>query len=340
MKSSISQIKDMLVKAIRAKLVAIILGPPGLGKSAAARQVAEAFNLYFIDVRLAQCDPTDLLGFPSTNADGTKACYLPMDTFPIEGDEVPEGYDGWFVFLDEFNSAPKAVQAAAYKLTLDGMVGNHKLHPRVAMAAAGNLETDNAIVEEMSTALQSRLVHMEMVVNNEEWLDWAVKNEIDHRIVSFIRFKPRVLYTFQPDHTDRTYACPRTWEFTNRLIHLDDDKVDMSMLPLLAGTISEGVAREFITFCKIYDSLPKIEDIVRAPQSITVPQEPSVLFALTGAISSVMTTKTAENLMTFIDRLPSEFQVVTLRDAAQRNEELMKLPAFQGWIAKAAVELF
>ena len=75
--------------------------------------------------------------------------------------------------------------------------------------AAGNLETDNAIVQPMSTALQSRLAHLELVVDSKEWVNWATSNGIDHRITSYINFKPGNLYTFNPDHTDKTYASPR-----------------------------------------------------------------------------------------------------------------------------------
>lgn len=132
-----------------------------------------------------------------------------MKHFPIEGDPIPHGYSGWLLFLDEATSAPPAIQAAAYKLILDRMVGSHHLHKNVAIVCAGNLETDNAIVQPMSTALQSRLVHMELVIDHQEWIDWAVQNDIDHRITSFIGFKPSALFTFTPDHTDKTYACPR-----------------------------------------------------------------------------------------------------------------------------------
>ncbi|OZB41166.1 MAG: hypothetical protein B7X50_07665 [Alishewanella sp. 34-51-39] len=132
-----------------------------------------------------------------------------MSTFPLESDEVPKGYNGWLLFLDEFTSATRAVQASAYKLVLDRMVGDHYLHKNVAIVCAGNLETDGAIVEAMSTALQSRLVHFEVAVDSECWLEWAVKNDIDHRITSYIRFKPDNLYTFKADHTDKTYGSPR-----------------------------------------------------------------------------------------------------------------------------------
>jgi MoxR-like ATPase len=132
-----------------------------------------------------------------------------MDTFPLETDPIPDGYNGWLLFFDEINSAPKAIQASAYKLVLDRKVGQTKLHKNCAIVAAGNLETDGAIVEEMSTALQSRMVHIELQVDVEQWVAWAQKKGIHHMITSYIQFKPGMLNTFKADHTDKTYACPR-----------------------------------------------------------------------------------------------------------------------------------
>ena len=101
----------MIAKYIQAKLVPMLIGSPGCGKSQIVHAIAKMYNLFVIDLRLSQCDPTDLLGFP--HIFGAKAGYLPMNTFPIEGDKIPEGYSGWLLFFDEFNSAPPSVQAAA-----------------------------------------------------------------------------------------------------------------------------------------------------------------------------------------------------------------------------------
>ena len=68
------------------------------------------------------------------------------------------------------------------------------LHKNVAIVCAGNLETDNAIVQPMSTALQSRLVHLELVVDSKEWGDWAARHGIHPYITSYINFKPGNLY--------------------------------------------------------------------------------------------------------------------------------------------------
>lgn len=337
MEVKISQAIPMIVAYIKAGLVPMIVGSPGCGKSQIVHKIAEDFKLKVIDLRLAQCDPCDLLGFPRINGD--RAGYAPMNTFPLEGDEIPEGYSGWLLFLDEMNSASPAVQAAAYRLVLDRMVGQFKLHKNVAIVGAGNKETDNAIVQPLSTALQSRLTHLELVVDAKEWVNWAAENGVDHRITSYINFKPGNLYTFQPDHTDKTYAAPRTWEFANRLLK-DIDLSDKNTLPLLAGTISEGVAREFIGFCKIYKNLPKMDEVIARPEATPVPDEPSILFALTGALAHHATRDIMDPMMKFIKRLPVEFQVVCLREAIRRNKEILSTAPMKQWITSSAANLF
>ena len=337
MQVKISQAVRMITAAIKARVVPMLLGSPGTGKSQIIYQIAEAYNLKVIDIRLSQCDPTDLAGFPEVK-DG-KADYAPMAHFPIEGDPLPPGYSGWLLFLDEATSAPPAIQAASYKLVLDRMIGTHKLHKNVAMVLAGNLETDGAIVHSMSTALQSRLLHLELVVDQKEWLAWADVNLKSHRIADFIKFKPGLLYTFSADHTDRTYACPRTWEFTDRLLGvLDEDSPDM--LPTLAGTISEGVAREFIAFCKVYADLLKPHEIAANPEGVTVPREPSIIWALTGSLSHNMNEDNATQLMKFVTRLPDEFQVVTVREVTRKHKTLNKHPAIAKWVAACGDKYF
>lgn len=262
-----------------------------------------------------------------------------METFPIDGDAIPEGYVGWMLFLDEFNSAAPAVQAAAYKLVLDRMVGIHHLHKNVAIMCAGNLETDNAIVQPMSTALQSRLIHLELVVCHHEFCNWAEEAGFDHRITDQIKFKPGNLFTFKPDHTDKTYACPRTWEFANKLLKIMD-VTDKDALPLLSGALSEGVAREFIVYCKIYKELPTIEEIRKNALNIVVPTEPSVMYAMTGCLASNASKENLEDLMLYINRIPKEFQAVTVRETLRRNNKLMAHSAMQKWIAVNSLELY
>lgn len=333
MKVNYSVAQQVITNTIQAKLVPLLRGSPGCGKSQLMMGIADKYKLKVIDLRLSQCDPTDLAGFPSIS--GNKADYIPMKHFPVEGDDIPEGYTGWLLFLDELTSASPSVQAASYKLILDRMVGSHHLHKNVVIVGAGNLETDGAITHSMSTALKSRMVHFELVLDNEQWIDWATNKEFNSVITSYLMFKPSSLYTFKPDCDNDTYASPRTWEFVNKLLKivtLDDSNI----LPLLAGTISEGVAREFLMFHKLYEKLPSIKSILTKPEEQKIPTEPGILYAVTGLLVEHCTAENFPMLYKYITKLPKEFQIIVMKFGRKRHPEVSKVKEFNQWMIEVS----
>ncbi len=330
---STKELSAALSDILFAGLVPYIRSSPGLGKSSITKQLADSLNLQLIDVRLAQMDTSDLLGFPTIQ--NGKTSFVPPDVFPISTDPLPEGKDGWLLFLDELSSASNAVAAAAYKLILDKKVGQFDLHPNVAIAAAGNKDTDKAIVNRMSTAMQSRMVHLNLILEPKDWFDWANTNKIDSRVISFLRFKPTLVHAFNPDHKDNTFPCPRTWEFAHKIIQ-DKPTIDLLTTKILAGTVGEGAAREFVTFTKIYESLPKIKDILANPLDVPFTKSPDVMYAITGMIAHEVSKSNIETLTKFVGRLPLEFQIVTWISSVQRNIEIYSLPSVKEWVTKNA----
>ena len=331
MKVTPKALSNLLPAVLRSGLVPMIHGSPGIGKSDIIRATAEAMNLKVVDVRLSQCDPTDLNGFPSTQGD--KATYKPMDHFLLEGEPLPEGYSGVFIFFDEINHAPRAVRKAAYKVLLDKMIGNHKLHEKVFMGAAGNLESDGAAVEPTDTALQSRMCHFELEVSAKDWLEWAQLTKIDHRITSYIEMRPGSLQLFSPDHNDKTFACPRTWQDVHKTI-AKSEELEV-LLPVICGSVSEGAGREFYQFTRVYKDLPDFKQILANPMSAHIPDSPSERYALSGVLADNASAENATALLTFVDRLPVEFQIITVRDMSRRCPAVTSNPKW----AQKAVEL-
>jgi hypothetical protein len=336
MKVNITQAGEMVKLFLKAGLVPRLHSSPGIGKSDIIKGIAEKYKLKLIDIRLSQCDPTDLVGLIQFK--GNKCSYAPMDVFPLESDPVPEGYSGWLIFFDEITSAPRSIQSSAYKIILDRMIGQYHLNEKVFMVAAGNLETDNAVVESMSTALQSRMVHLEVNIHLDSWLDYAYENGIHYMITSFLQFQPNNLYTFNPDHSDKTYACPRTWFMANKVLQVTTDT--KMLLPMLAGTVGEGVAREFISFMEIEKDLPKFSTIVNNPKGCPVPDEPSVLFALSGSIAEHVSNDTVGEVLEYVGRIPMEHQVVCIRKMVKKDKSLMNNKATVAWITKNKHVLF
>ena len=343
---TMAQAPTLISDVLAAGLVANLLSSPGVGKSDLASQIADSNRLQLIDIRLSFYDPADLNGFPfilDREAERVRAGYVPMDTFPIEGDPLPvdehgKPMNGWLLLLDEFNSAPLTVQAAAYKLVLDKMVGMHHLHKNVAIICAGNLSTDKAIVNRLSTAMQSRLVSMVLRVDHDAWSAWADKHNIDHRIRSFIKFKPEMLHKFDPNHHDLTYPCPRTWEFLHKIVH-KWKTIPGSKIPLLTGTVGEGAGQEFFSYCQIFKTLCTIEQILADPEYVRFGDDPSVHYALSGLVAHHMDDTNADDLMKFLIRLGIDFQVITLRAALAKHPTLKNSKAIQQWIVHNADEM-
>lgn len=320
------QARRLILQILQAGLVPYIQSSPGMGKSSIIRSICEDMGWVMIDHRLSTSDPTDLTGLPFF-VDG-QAKFMPFtELFPIEGMEIPEGMNGWLIFLDEFNSAPRSVQAAAYKVILDRMVGQHRLHENVLLAAAGNLSTDKAIVNPLSTAMQSRLVHLEMRVDFEEWReDVAIKENYDSRIIAFLSQYPSKLMDFDPEHHDKTFCCPRTWEFVNKLIkgrELDEDSTI-----LLAGTITSGVATEFVQFCKVYKDMIPLQEILQNPEGCRLPSDISLKWATITHLTEHIKEENFEAISTYVNRFTMDFQILFYRSIMIRNPDLRSHPQF------------
>lgn len=326
------QVRKFVEECVYAGLVPFVQSSPGMGKSSIMRSVAHDLNLKLIDHRLSTSAPEDLSGLPRFDENG-RARFSPFaDLFPLENDPLPGGNDepthqGWMLFLDEFNSATKNVQAASYKLILDRMTGQHKLSDRCVITAAGNLSTDRAITNPISTAMQSRVVHLEMQINQEEWLqDVALKEGYDSRIIAFLSMYPGKLMDFRPEHNEKTFCCPRTWEFVNRLIKGKTLNDDHAML--LAGTITSGTAADFVQYTKIFQNLVTIADIRRDPKTCPVPNDAGTKWAVISHMMEKLDKDNVTDLCTYADRFTLDFKVLFYRSMMIRHPAMRQHPAF------------
>ena len=336
---SLKQATEFAFQTLKANLVPFLSSSPGIGKSAAVHQLAKRFNLKVIDIRLAQEDPTALGGFPSI-VNG-RSTYAPPERFPLEGDKIPDGYSGFLIFFDEINSAPRSVISAAYKIVLDRMIGEKHLHPNVRMIAAGNLATDNAIVNEMGTAMRSRVVHIHVTTHADNWLDFAAKAGFDSRVVSYLHYQANKINSFKQfgSSSDETFACERTWEFVSKILkanYPDETKpVPADVAPLLAGTVG-STAYEFVTYTEAFKDLPTIQQVLANPCGCALPVAPAVRYLMTGMLVGNTTMDNADKIATYVDRLPKEFAMVFIKLLWGKSDKFLSVPKVAELLDKVA----
>jgi len=296
----------------------MLWGAPGIGKSAAIKQVANKLStslnkkVVITDARLILFNPVDLRGIPTADVKKEFAIWLKPKIFDMNTSEDVIN----ILFLDEITAAPQSVQAAAYQITLDRQVGEHKLPDNCIIFAAGNRITDKSVSYSMPKALSNRLTHIEIEPSVEDWKKWAISQLIDPRIVGFLGWKPNSLIDFDPKSQNHAFPTPRSWEMVDTYIKTCNDlKV---IRPLIEGSIGIGATHEFIAFCKTFNKLPNVEAIADGKYT-QHPTEPDICFALQSAIISFCTTKNPtpkqiKNIIKYCSDFTAEFAILCVKD--------------------------
>lgn len=266
--------KRAIAKAIQKRRPIFLWGPPGIGKSDIVKQIGEDSNREVIDVRLALWEPTDIKGIPYYNSDLGRMVWAPPSELPTDPDSNA------ILFLDELNSAPPSVQAAAYQLVLNRRVGSYKLPDGVDVVAAGNREGDRGVTYRMPSPLANRFVHLEAVVDFDDWQDWATRNTIHPDVVGYVGFAKQDLYDFDPKSSSKSFATPRSWSFVSDLLE-DDDTDETTLTNLIAGAIGDGLAIKFMAHRKIASRLPRALDVLQGKVTTLEVKEISAMYSLT-----------------------------------------------------------
>ncbi len=240
------------------------------------------------DIRLTQMDSPDLKGLQWVNEkEGTTVSYRP-EFFPIEN--VPG-----IIFLDEITAAEPRMQATSYQLILDRRIGPHVLPDKWMVIGAGNAPEDGAISYKMGSALADRFVHIQVEANANDWITWAVENEIHPSVLTFIKVKPDFLNSVQGQtkSSQLISPSPRSWARVSQIMQHVDNKVCNSIL--INGVIGDATAVEFIHTMEEISELPSMETLLtyKSPKDAIklIPKKMACLYGLAYSLASYVKTE-------------------------------------------------
>ena len=321
--------------ALRLDKPTMVWGQPGVGKSQMAKQLADELGALFIDIRLSQYDSVDMRGIPGIKNGFT--CWNPPETLPFIGNPAFEQYADKpiILFFDEINSGADPVLAVAYQLILDRAVGEHKLMPNVRIIAAGNRDGDKGVTRKMPQPLNNRFKHIEVGLDVDATTSYFQRIGLPSVGIAFLHFRKPLLSTFIIDKDghptvtlDKAYATPRSWQDA-LTIYGDTTMPHDVKVAGMASAIGDGPAQEFWGFVEIY---AKIKSIIPAihkdPERAQLPEERSLMYAVTVALSGEMSTSNVANLYKYLKRLDAEFVVLAWMLAVKRDDALYSTPEY------------
>jgi MoxR-like ATPase len=274
----------------------LLLGPAGIGKSEVvklaaieiANELGKEFVEYnddladellsnsdkyfvFVDIRLTEVEPSDLIGFPREE-DG---CVVYK---PLKWGRVLQRCAG-ILFLDEITNVQRLdVQAAMYKLLLDRKVGFVPLNKDVLVIAAGNRPEDSSIAVQLPAPAINRVKRIKCKAPTlDEWINYMnmTYNDWDRRVAGFLkRFSQYFIQTPDPETLEQ-FATPRKWTKLALISH----KLTENELEVVADAeVGPEAAAHFMAFVKI--KIPEISEILKNPRIFAELEEEQKYFAV------------------------------------------------------------
>ncbi len=306
---------------VQVGLPVLIKGAPGIGKTDIVTQVAKELEMNLLISHPVVSDPTDFKGLPGI-VDG-KAEFLPFGDLR----KLIQAKKPTIAFLDDLGQAPAVVQAAAMQLILARRINRRKISDEVVFIAATNRRQDRAGVTGILEPVKSRFATiLELEANADDWIEWAIENDMPAELIGFIHFRPTLLNTEEATSDIVNHPCPRTIAYCGGLLNAGLDSVEV-----LAGAVGSGCAVELAGFLKVYKSLPNIAAILLDPKGTKVPTDPAAVYAVVAALAEKATEGNANRIFKYGNRLPIDFNVLLVRDMIRKEPKIQNTTGFIKW---------
>lgn len=323
-----SLLKDTITSLLKANVhrSAVIVGPPGGGKTSIVKQIAKDLDYQYIQRHLPTMLVEDM-GVPMI--DKPMLYYKISDWFPAKGSKYDNGQPGILCF-DDRNQAGNDLQKVLANLVQERELHGIPMADNWHVISTGNRQSDRAGANRILSHLSDREFEFELETHYHDWAAWASENGVRPEVISFINFKTDLLHKFDPQ-LDKN-PTPRSWcEGVSPAIDVVPKEAELAVF---TGAIGEGPASEFTGFLKIARKLPNPDAILLNPTTADVPTDPATLYALSGSLAQRTTANNFERVCQYVERMPPEFSVLTVSMALRRDKTLHNTAAFGSWVVR------
>jgi len=324
--TSINQTIEVCTAILRQAPTAVpfLKGKPGMGKSDACLQIGDALGIEKdrqLVVHVNNHEVVDFTGVPSIE-DG-QTVFNPTKMFY----QFREGTGPGLIVLEELPQSTTQHQTWAAGFMLERQTPTFKLDPEVRIIVTGNRDTDKSGAKQLLRHLSNRMYEFEMETSLDDWCEWAMNRELDPMGIAFMRLRPGLLNDFDPNRS--VNPTQRSW--TQLFTEVPTDLPSDLYLAAASAKVGEGAAAEWVAARDMMVKMPSVDTIRLQPEKAEVPEEPAVRYAVATALSMTAEPDSFERDMTYVSRLPKEFQMVYVTDALRLHPELQQTKQFIDW---------
>ena len=262
----------------------LLMGPPGIGKTAIMEQVARECGISLISYTITHHTRQSAIGLPFISrkeyggvehsvTEYTMSEIVASVYDQIEASGIAEG----ILFLDEINCvsetlAPTMLQFLQYK-----MFGNHKVPDGFIIVTAGNPPQYNKSVRDFDIVTLDRVKRIDIEENYAVWKEYAYQAGIHGAILSYLQIRVKDFYSVKTQIDGRQFVTARGWEDLSRIIKVYEELgIEVGERLCIQYLQDPEIASAFASYYELYS---KYRTLYRIPEILegAVPEESAVL---------------------------------------------------------------
>ena len=203
----------------------ILMGPPGIGKTAIASQIAERLGINFVSYSITHHTRQSALGLPYIaeatygGRDVRVSRYTMSEIIAAVYDEEERtGVSEGILFLDEINCASETLMPSMLQFLQYKTFGQHRLPEGWVIVCAGNPPEYNRAAREFDPAMMDRLKRIDVEPDLDVWMDYAVTHGVHPAITTYLSSKPKNFYRVRASVNGSKIVTARGWEDLSRML--------------------------------------------------------------------------------------------------------------------------
>ena len=192
-------------------------GAPGIGKTEAARQIAEELHIGFVSLSLTHHSRTTVLGLPTIESfenGGTQYTrYTMSEILAAVEAQVQKGWQEGILLIDEFASMAESLVPPMLAFLQMKNIGQHTLPQGWVLILCSNPKEYNHTVRSFDMAIMDRVRFMKLGFSAREFLAYGEKQGFHPAILEFLGLYPGNIHICEKNDSGRdSVVTPRGWE--------------------------------------------------------------------------------------------------------------------------------
>ena len=251
----------------------LLIGPPGIGKTAIMEQAARECGIGLVAYTITHHTRQSAIGLPMNehrDFGGKEYAVTEYTMSEIIGSVYTQiertGLKEGILFIDEINCVSETLAPTMLQFLQGKTFGNHQVPEGWIIVAAGNPPEYNKSVKEFDIVTLDRVKRIDVTENLPVWKEYAYKAGIHGSIISYLDVKKENFYTVETTVEGKRFVTARGWEDLSQMIHAYE-KLD---IPVTEGVIAQylqhpRIAKEFAAYMDLYKKYASdynVEDIL------------------------------------------------------------------------------